>query len=119
MRTIQSPRGDLTVDLGGETVRLRLDFTALAAIEATLQKGFFTLAQSFATADVRVHEMAVLLKEALHAASGVESSLESVGERLLHDGVQEHLETCLHLLAQALKGTLPPKEAKTPPVMGT
>lgn len=89
--------GQLVVDIGGETRTLSLPFSALLAVENTLGEGIFALLNRFASGTPRLHDIAVLLREAM-AANGAAQPLEHIGALLLKDGIAAHVETATRLL---------------------
>jgi len=60
-------KGQIPIELGGETYICRLTIDALISIETALDKGILAITQDLSQADVRLSEISVVL---LHALRG-------------------------------------------------
>ena len=100
-------RGEVALTLGDERYVLRPSFGALVAAEAELGS-LLALAQEASEGGVRLEAMARLFHHCLVCESEKDRPTpETIGERLLEDGMIEALKAYRALLENALGGTAP------------
>jgi len=105
MSTANPCRGEVTLELGGESHVLRPSFGALVAAEAELGP-LLDLAQEASEGRVRLESMVRLFHHCLVCETEQHRlSPEAIGERLVKDGMIEALKTYRALLEAALGGS--------------
>jgi hypothetical protein len=58
-------KGEITIKLANKEYKTRLTIDAIIKIEAALDKGILNITQHLSDADIRVHELVVILTHAL------------------------------------------------------
>lgn len=97
-------RGEVTLRLGGVSHVLRPSFAVLVAAEAEIGP-LLDLAQEASEGRVRLESMARLFHHCLVCESEASRpSVETIGERLVEDGMIEALKAYRALLESALGG---------------
>jgi hypothetical protein len=97
------PRQETEIVLGGKTFRVRPSFTTIAAIEAASGSGCVPLGFRVGRADVTLSQLAIILAAMVLGQKGAPDA-DAIGELLMEDGMQPHLEPVSSFLLRALRG---------------
>ena len=94
-------KGEIQIELGGETHPCRLTVDALIKIETELDTGVLALTQKIADADIRLSQLSVVLYHALRGG----------GQDLTHNDIKKMIAAsgivaCSAAVAQLLVATL-------------
>ncbi len=107
-------RGEVELDLAGETFALRPTFEALCTIENRLGAGILEVARRIAQHQIGLRDVTVIIVETARAA-GHKAKEPEIGARILDAGLCSVVPALVELLGRPLLGP-PEGNAPTPPV---
>lgn len=94
-------KGEIEIELGGQTYKCRLTIDSLVKIEDELDKGILELANDISQARVRVKTLIVVLKYALRGG-GNDFDDKKIKEIITNSSLLEASTTVAQLLADSL-----------------
>ena len=104
-------KGEVEIELGGETYKCRLTIDALVRIEDELDKGILELASDISEAKVRLRTLVVVLRNALRGG-GNDFDDKKIKSILGNVGIISASTVVANLLASTLSDPEPDEEDK-------
>lgn len=94
-------KGQVPIELAGETYTCRLTIDALISIEASLEKGILGITQELSQANVRLNDMCVILLHALRGG-GNDFDDKKVKALIQQTGIVKTCTAVAELLVESL-----------------
>lgn len=96
-------RGEIALDIGGETYNCKITMDVIMRIETSLGKGILKVAQGLQEADISATEMVAFLTPVLRSG-GRDLKEKDVGELIWKAGFAEGLKALAEVIAFVISG---------------
>lgn len=108
-------RGEIEIDIEGESYILRPTFDAIASIESKTDKSLVKIATLLSQNDIRVADLTEIIFQGAKAANN-EINREKIQGAILDKGIYKFMQPCMEFLRLALGGKDQDESKKEPTI---